>query len=72
MTARDLTADEQKILGLLAEVWNRFVQLPIVHPMDQQEFCQSVHVLQNAVMARAVHRLGDGVSYYGTLELEGK
>ena len=51
-----MTLDEEKVLMMLAEVWNEFLKLPVEHPMEQQEFCSSIHVCQNMVLSREARR----------------
>jgi len=51
-----LTADERIVLEILAQAWNQFVELPVIHPQDQVEFMQAIHRAQNIVMSRVVMR----------------
>ncbi len=51
-----MTADERALVMGLAEVWNRYMELPEEHPMDRQEFCMLVHHLQHMVLARPARR----------------
>lgn len=48
--------DEKEIAYKLAEVWDLFVELPVEHPCDRDEFCKGVHFLQNMILARAGRR----------------
>ncbi len=47
-----MTETERDIVVLLGEVWNLFLELPIQHPMDQQEMCAIIHSAQEKVLAR--------------------
>jgi len=51
-----MTEEELAIINLLANAYNLFIKLPLQHPMDQDEFCRNVHVLQRQVMAREARR----------------
>jgi hypothetical protein len=51
-----LTLAERNVVQLLADAWNAYALLPIEHPMDQDEFCRAVHVLQDKVLARPGRR----------------
>jgi hypothetical protein len=44
---------ETIVLNLLAEAWNNFLTLPVLHPDDQHEFREAIHQAQNIVLARA-------------------
>lgn len=52
----ELTSDEANVVRLLADVWNTFMDLPVEHAMDRDEFCRAVHVLQEKVLARPGRR----------------
>jgi hypothetical protein len=47
-----MTTDEIEILNATRDVWNKFIELPVLHPSDQGEFCQHIHALQNIILAR--------------------
>jgi hypothetical protein len=47
-----LTNDERKIVDLLAEAFNAFVKLVVIHPSDNLEFCHAIHVAQNIILSR--------------------
>lgn len=49
-----LTDKEQQVVNLLAEAWNQFLLLPVLHDDHIPEFRHGVHKLQNLVMARPV------------------
>jgi hypothetical protein len=51
-----MTDEEMKILELLAEAWNKFLELPTEHESDIREFQYGIHVLQRQVMARPTRR----------------
>ena len=55
MTA-ELTAQEADLANLLGEVWNRYIELPVQHPMERDEFCRAVHACQDIVLARCGQR----------------
>jgi hypothetical protein len=41
-----LTQEEEEILRLTEEVWNRFSELPINHPMEANEIAMKIHDIQ--------------------------
>jgi hypothetical protein len=47
---------EKRVLDLSGDLWNRFLQLPVQHPDDQNEFRHHLHALQNIILARPAHR----------------
>jgi hypothetical protein len=49
-----LTAEELRVIDLLAYAWNAFMTLDAVHPEDQNEFRMAIHSAQKIVMARPV------------------
>ena len=51
-----MTDDEHNALVLLAEAWNMFLRLDNHHPSDIPEFQQSLHRLQEKIMARVARR----------------
>jgi len=65
---RDLTTEETRVVDLLAEAWNAQAGLPVMHPMEQDEFCRAIHAAQALVMSRpvreslAVHDEGEPAS----------
>lgn len=38
-----LTKEEKEILMLTEEIWNRFLALPINHPMEANEIAMKIH-----------------------------
>lgn len=55
-----MTPAERAVVDQLAAAWNAFMQLPVEHPMDQDEFCRGIHVLQDKVLARPARRTMNG------------
>jgi len=51
-----LTDDENKVLAILADAWNAFLALPAQHSDDLVEFRQTLHRLQEKVLARPALR----------------
>lgn len=41
-----LTQEEEAILRLTEEIWNRFLELPINHPMEKDEMAIKIHDIQ--------------------------
>lgn len=52
-----LTDGEKEILLLLLEVWNKFSSLPDHVGHDLNEFCYSIHMLQQKVALRVARRI---------------
>ena len=55
-----MTTAERAVVDQLAAAWNAFMALPVEHPMDQDEFCRGIHVLQDKVLARPARRAMNG------------
>lgn len=47
-----MTQEEIAVMRKLAEVWNDYSKLPVVHPNDAQEFSFGLHICQNILAAR--------------------
>lgn len=52
-----LTQEEEAILRLTEEVWNRFLALPINHPMEADEMAIKIHDIQRMIIARPGFRM---------------
>ena len=52
-----LTKEEEEILELTAELWNRFLALPIYHLMEQSEMQSKIHDIQRMIISRPGFRL---------------
>lgn len=59
-----MTPEESEVLRLLGQAWNKFIELPAMHHMDNHEFCHAIHAAQNIVLARA------GLRAQGSIRLE--
>lgn len=51
------TKEEEAILRLTEEVWNRFSELPINHPMERDEMAIKIHDIQRMIISRPGFRL---------------
>jgi hypothetical protein len=51
------TQEEEAILRLTDEVWNRFLELPINHPMEMNEMAIKIHDIQRMIISRPGFRL---------------
>lgn len=51
------TKEEEEILRLTEEVWNRFSELPINHPMEMNEMAIKIHDIQRMIISRPGFRL---------------
>ena len=52
-----LTKEEEEILMLTEEIWNKFLQLPINHPMEMDEMAIKIHDIQRMIISRPGFRL---------------
>lgn len=52
-----LTQEEEAILRLTEEIWNRFLELPINHPMEMDEMAIKIHDIQRMIISRPGFRL---------------
>ena len=52
-----LTKEEEEILELTEEIWNRFLALPIYHLMEQSEMQSKIHDIQRMIISRPGFRL---------------
>lgn len=52
-----LTKEEKEILMLTEEIWNRFLALPINHPMERDEMAIKIHDIQRMIISRPGFRL---------------
>lgn len=51
------TQEEEAILRLTEEIWNRFLELPINHPMEMDEMEIKIHDIQRMIISRPGFRL---------------
>lgn len=56
-----LTKEEEEILRLTEEIWNRFLELPINHPMERDEMAIKIHDIQRMIISRPGFRLNKGI-----------
>lgn len=49
--------EEEAILRLIEEVWNRFSELPINYPMERDEMAIKIHDIQRMIISRPGFRL---------------
>ena len=47
-----LNQQEQTCLNTLADAWDKFLELPSLHPWHSMEFMHAIHVAQNIVLSR--------------------
>jgi len=47
-----MTPQEQKVLDTTVELWEQYLKLPVIHPMDNQEFCHKIHDIQRFILSR--------------------
>lgn len=52
-----LTQKEEAILRLTEEIWNRFLELPINHPMEKDEMAIKIHDIQRMIISRPGFRM---------------
>lgn len=51
------TQEEEAILRLTEEIWNRFLALPINHPMERDEMAIKIHDIQRMIISRPGFRM---------------
>lgn len=51
------TKEEEEILKLTEEIWNRFLALPINHPMEKDEMAIKIHDIQRMIISRPGFRM---------------
>lgn len=51
------TQEEEAILRLTEEIWNRFLELPINYPMEKDEMAIKIHDIQRMIISRLGFRL---------------
>lgn len=56
-----MTQDEIKVIELLADAWNAFVKLEVMHPDDALHFRTNIHAAQSIIMQRDAVRLHAGI-----------
>lgn len=56
-----LTKEEEAILRLTEEIWNRFLELPIYHLMEQSEMQYKIHDIQRMIIARPGFRMNQEI-----------
>lgn len=52
-----MTNQEKIVMENLVSAWNTFLDLPIEHPDDQNEFRRAIHSAQLLVLARPGRRM---------------
>lgn len=52
-----LTKEEKEILMLTEEIWNRFLALPINHPMEANKIAMKIHDIQRMIISRPGFRM---------------
>lgn len=51
------TKEEEEILMLTEEIWNRFLELPINYLMEKDEMAIKIHDIQRMIISRPGFRL---------------
>ena len=47
-----ITDEENEVMNLLGEAWNKFTALPVLHGSDKADFQYAIHLAQNIILAR--------------------
>lgn len=55
------TQEEEAILLLTEELWNKFLELPINYPMERDEMAIKIHDIQRMIISRPGFRLNQGM-----------
>jgi hypothetical protein len=56
-----MTEAEADCWVTVAQAAGRFFDLPKLHPMDEQEVAQAIHIIQHKLLSRPVHRKYKGL-----------
>lgn len=51
-----LSEKERRVVDLLSDAWNWYIELEKLHPNHVEEFRQAIHRAQHLVMSRPVQR----------------
>lgn len=54
--ASGMTEAEADCWEAIADAAGKFFQLPKLHPMDDQEVAQAIHIIQNKLLSRPTYR----------------
>lgn len=61
-TAIDYNSKENKVILMLTEeIWNRFSELPINHPMEMDEMAIKIHDIQRMIISRPGFRMNQEI-----------
>lgn len=52
-----LLKDEKEVADLLAQAWEAFFTLPVLHENDREDFCRKIRELQSMVGMRHMRRV---------------
>lgn len=53
-----LTEEEKNLLNMTADIWNKYLELPVQKKDDGVDFCRSIHELQRIICSRPFMRDG--------------
>lgn len=56
-----LTQEEEAILLLTEVIWNRFLELPVNHPMETNEMAMKIHDIQRMIISRPGFRMNQEI-----------
>lgn len=51
------TKEEEEIMNLITQTWNKFIKLERGHPMEVTEFIDGIHKLQSIMSHRCLKRI---------------
>ena len=66
--AAGMTAEEADCWKLAAQTAGAFFKLPELHPMDNHEIAQAIHIIQNKLLGRPTYRRYLELSKQGATE----
>lgn len=55
-----MTDQEVRAMSLTVDCANAILELPVLHPMEKEEFCHAMHIIQDQLMARPSMRAMQG------------
>jgi hypothetical protein len=60
---------EWDVYSVLSTAWNRFIELPTLHPNDNIDFAHHINALKNIIMSRPVAKIMAGMKWNGYIVL---
>lgn len=52
MAIRNLNSKEQEAIDLTVQLWNKIIELDVLHPNENQDHCKDIRDIQNRLQSR--------------------